>query len=431
MTHHMSREFAELVKAVGDCKSKQEEDKIMLKEVAVLRVRLSEKGAAARMKELCVRMMYCEMLGHPVEFGYIHAVNMTQHSSLVEKKVGYLAACLFLEEGSELLILLVNTLQRDLKSTNPWEVCAALSAVTRLIGPETIPAVVGQVRGCCGHASEHVRKKAVMALHRFLQKAPDTVPDHMEHFRKALCDRDPSVMSSALCVLHDLARKHPPSYHNMIPSLVSIIKQVIEHRLPREFDYHRTPAPWIQIRLLKLLALLGTANQKGSEEMYEVLKEVMKRADVGTSIGFGVMYECVRTITRIYPHAQLLEEAAASTSRFITSDNHNLRYIGVDALSAIVTVNPKYASEHQMVVVDCLEDGDDTLRRKTLDLLYKMTTLANVEMVVNRMMAYLTPQADAFERRDLAAKISSLAERFAPSNGWFVRTMNEVFERAG
>ncbi len=233
----MSREFSDLVKAVGDSKSKQEEDKIILKvplaiashssafqlaahnyfrmhfafeqrqhnsppsmnfcanaavfsqEVATLRTRLSEKDAAARMKELCIRMMYCEMLGHPVEFGYIHAVNMTQRMTLVEKKTGYLAASLFLGENSELLILLVNTLQRDLRSQNPWEVCAALSAVTRLIGAETIPAVLALVKECFTHQSEHVRKKAVMALHRFLQKSPDTVTDYMEHFKRAICDR--------------------------------------------------------------------------------------------------------------------------------------------------------------------------------------------------------------------------------------------------
>jgi hypothetical protein len=160
-----------------------------MQEVATLRTRLSEKDAATRMKELCIRMMYCEMLGHPVEFGYIHAVNMTQRMTLAEKKTGYLAASLFLGESSELLILLVNTLQRDLRSQNPWEVCAALSAVTRLIGAETIPAVLSLVKECFTHQSEHVRKKAVMALHRFLQKSPDTVTDYMEHFKRAICDR--------------------------------------------------------------------------------------------------------------------------------------------------------------------------------------------------------------------------------------------------
>jgi hypothetical protein len=30
------------------------------------------------MREFVVRLMYCEMLGHDVSWGYIHAINMTQ-----------------------------------------------------------------------------------------------------------------------------------------------------------------------------------------------------------------------------------------------------------------------------------------------------------------------------------------------------------------
>ncbi len=112
--------------------------------------------------------------------------------------------------------------------------------------------------------------------------------------------------------------------------------------------------------------MLGANDRATSEGMYEVLHEVMKRADIGINVGYAIVYECVRTVTAIYPDNALIEDAALSISRFITSHNHNLKYLGVNSLAAIVQINPKYAAEHQLTVIDCLEDPDETLKRKTL-----------------------------------------------------------------
>lgn len=72
--------------------------------------------------------------------------------------------------------------------------------------------------------------------------------------------------------------------------------------------------------------------------------------------------------------------AAEMISTFLKSSNHNLKYVGIDGLARIVRINPKYAAEHQLAVIDCLEDPDDMLKKKTLELLYKMTKPNNVEV---------------------------------------------------
>jgi hypothetical protein len=63
-----------------------------------------------------------------------------------------------------------------------------------------------------------------------------------------------------------------------------------------------------------------------------------------------------------------------------------------------VRVNPAAAADHQLVVIDCLEDPDETLRRKTLDLLYRITNGANVAVIVEKLVCSVG-RDDAADRR--------------------------------
>ena len=80
---NLSKEFFELIKAIGESKSKQEEDRIIQDEVRVLKSLLQDlKSGSRKMKEVLVRLIYVEMLGHDASWGYVVAVQQTATSDL-------------------------------------------------------------------------------------------------------------------------------------------------------------------------------------------------------------------------------------------------------------------------------------------------------------------------------------------------------------
>ena len=441
---HLSKEMLDLIKAIGDSRSKQEEDKVILTEKEHLKVKIKESGVnAKKMKEYLIRAIYIEMLGHDASFAHLHAVNLTQDKNILNKRVGYLASNLLLSNNSDFLIMLIASLQKDIQSNNWIEVCMALNSVIKFADGNIMQAVSEPIMKLLDNRNEQIRKKAVMCLYKFHQVNPSYIPDINEKMKRLLCDIDPAVMAASLNYFYEAIRKNPNEYKDLTSSFTVILKQVIEHKLPRDFDYHRFPAPWIQVKLLELLAFLGRDDQNNSENMYEILTQVLRRADdTGINIGYAIVYQCVKTICTIYPNQHLIELAASTISRFLASEpqnnrtgkryDPNLTCMGINGLALIIQINPTYVFQHQQVIVDCLEENDETLKKNTFDLLYKMTNTENVDVIVDKMMKYLkNTSLESHSRKDILVKITELAEMYAPDKGWFIKIMNNLFVNFG
>ncbi|CAM9632684.1 unnamed protein product [Chrysoparadoxa australica] len=210
---HLSKGFFELVKSIGESKSKEEEDRIISSEVVVLKRKIQEPGVTrAKMKEFLIRMIYVEMLGQDASFGYIKAIELTASQNILQKKAGYLCCTLTLAPDHEFRFMLVNQMQRDLSSSNHLEACAALTALSHLVTEDMIPAVLSHVVKLLKHDKELVRKKAVMVLQRLYQLEPESVGHMGDMIRRTLCDKDPSVMAASLCLLSDLVATNPEPY---------------------------------------------------------------------------------------------------------------------------------------------------------------------------------------------------------------------------
>ena len=71
-------------------------------------------------------------------------------------------------------------------------------------------------------------------------------------------------------LIHSVSHLQRPTFQEdpnwgkfLVTSIVAVQRQLIQHRLPRDYDYHRIPAPWIQIKLLKVGRVRGGNGQVG------------------------------------------------------------------------------------------------------------------------------------------------------------------------
>jgi len=80
-----------------------------------------------------------------------------------------------------------------------------------------------------------------------------------------------------------------------------------------------------------------------------------------------------------------------------------------------------YCFGYEINLLLVIQDPDDTLKRKTFELLYKMTKSSNVEVIVDRMIDYMISINDNHYKTETASRCVELAEQFAPSNHWFIQ----------
>ncbi|KAG0311875.1 AP-4 complex subunit epsilon-1, partial [Linnemannia gamsii] len=384
-----------------------------------LRLNISNPGlTTAVMKDNMLRLIYGEMMGQDVQFGAIYALKLAQSGqTVVEKRAGYLACYLLLQEGNELNIMLVNTLQKDLTSSNYHHVVVALVTLCNMTLPDVIPSMVSHVLSALSHTqclimlqlqygaeqdptlsltlilvffaysafSESVRKRALIALKNFYTLDTDLILPYLDQIKDSLYDPEPSVMSAALGFFAIAVKDHAGEMKELVPALIKILQQVVDGKLPKGYLYHGMAAPWIQIRCLMIMAQLGHDDLSASTSMTPVVLRAFHKACQGVDAAFGVLFEVLRTLNSFHP-AIILELCQSKDSarnpllaipRFATSSNPNLKYLGI---SMLCQVNPDAWSDAWWTedllgaVVQALESRDAAIQKRALDLLYRMLT---------------------------------------------------------
>ncbi|KAG5220759.1 clathrin associated protein complex [Salix suchowensis] len=337
------------------------------------------------------KVTYIHMLGSPAHFGQIECLKLVASPRFSDKRLGYLGIMLLLDENQETLMLVTNSLKKyrsDMNHSNMYAVGLALCTFANIASEEMSRDLVNEIEKLLGSSNAYIRKKIRNSLPlctALIKKVPELTDHFVEKSKNLLTDRNHGVLLTAITLITEMCQI--------------------------------SPLFWMHSE---------TGDERASETMNDILAQVATNTDSTKNVGNSILYETVLTVLEIEADTGLRVMAINILGKFLGNRDNNIRYVALNTLNKVVSMDTSAVQRHRNIILDCLRDGDISIRRRALELSYALINEQNVR----ELLAFLEVADDEF-KLGMTTQISLAAEKFAPNKRWHIDTVLRVLKLAG
>ncbi|KAF8159667.1 adaptin N terminal region-domain-containing protein [Crassisporium funariophilum] len=421
-----------LIKGIRSCKTVADERALIQQESAAIRASFREEDSFQRHNNIA-KLLYIHMLGSPAHFGQIECLKLVASPRFSDKRLGYLGIMLLLDENQEVLTLVTNSLKNDMNHSNMYAVGLALCTFANIASEEMSRDLANEIEKLLGSSNTYIRKKAALCALRVVKKVPD-IADHFNvKAKNLLTDRNHGVLLTAITLVTEMCQIETAildEFRSAVPLLVRNLKSLVTTGYSPEHDVSGITDPFLQVKILRLLRLLGRGDEQASETMNDILAQVATNTDSSKNVGNSILYETVLTVLEIEADTGLRVMAINILGKFLSNKDNNIRYVALNTLNKVVSMDTNAVQRHRNIILDCLRDGDISIRRRALELSYALINEQNVRILIRELLAFLEVADDEF-KLGLTTQICLAAERFAPNKRWHIDTVLRVLKLAG
>ncbi|KAL8142389.1 hypothetical protein V2J09_015421 [Rumex salicifolius] len=423
----------DMIRSIRACKTAAEERAVVRKECAAIRAAISDNDPDYRHRNMA-KLMFIHMLGYPTHFGQMECLKLIASPGFPEKRIGYLGLMLLLDERQEVLMLVTNSLKQDLNHSNQYIVGLALCALGNICSAEMARDLAPEVERLLQFRDPNVRKKAALSSIRIIKKVPDLAENFVNPAAALLKEKHHGVLITGVQLCIELCKANEDALDHFrkkcTDSLVRVLKDLVNSPYAPEYDIAGITDPFLHIRLLKLLSVLGQGDAEASECMNDILAQVATKTESNKNAGNAILYQCVETIMSIEDNSGLRVLAINILGRFLSNRDNNIRYVALNMLMKAITVDAQAVQRHRTTILECVKDSDASIRKRALDLVSLLVNESNVKALSKELIDYLEVSDQEF-KGDLTAKICSIIEKFSEDKIWFIDQMIKVLTEAG
>uniref|UniRef100_A0A8C6X9G2 AP-2 complex subunit alpha n=1 Tax=Naja naja TaxID=35670 RepID=A0A8C6X9G2_NAJNA len=429
------RGLAVFISDIRNCKSKEAEIKRINKELANIRSKFKGDKALdgySKKKYVC-KLLFIFLLGHDIDFGHMEAVNLLSSNKYTEKQIGYLFISVLVNSNSELIRLINNAIKNDLASRNPTFMGLALHCIANVGSREMAEAFAGEIPKIlvAGDTMDSVKQSAALCLLRLYRTSPDLVPmgDWTSRVVHLLNDQHLGVVTAATSLITTLAQKNPDEFKTSISLAVSRLSRIVTSASTdlQDYTYYFVPAPWLSVKLLRLLQCYPPPDPSVRGRLTECLETILNKAQEPPKS---------KKVQHSNAKNAVLFEAISLIIHHDSEPNLLVRACNQLALESMCTLaSSEFSHEavktHIETVINALKtERDVSVRQRAVDLLYAMCDRSNAQQIVAEMLNYLET-ADYSIREEIVLKVAILAEKYAVDYTWYVDTILNLIRIAG
>ncbi|XP_033190534.1 adaptor protein complex 1, gamma subunit isoform X7 [Bombus vancouverensis nearcticus] len=422
----------DLIRQIRAARTAAEERTVVNKECAYIRSTFREEDSVWRCRNIA-KLLYIHMLGYPAHFGQLECLKLIASPRFTDKRIGYLGAMLLLDERQDVHLLITNCLKNDLNSSTQFVIGLALCTLGAIASPEMARDLASEVERLMKSANAYIRKKAALCAFRIIRRVPELMEMFLPATRSLITEKNHGVLITGVTLITEMCENSVDTlnhFKKIVPNLVRILKNLILAGYSPEHDVSGVSDPFLQVKILRLLRILGRNDIDASEAMNDILAQVATNTETSKNVGNTILYETVLSIMDIKSESGLRVLAVNILGRFLLNNDKNIRYVALNTLLKTVYVDTSAVQRHRSTILECLKDPDVSIRRRAMELSFALVNSNNIRNMMKELLLFLE-RADPEFKAQCSSNIVMSAERFAPNKRWHLETLFKVLVAAG
>ena len=176
----------------------------------------------------------------------------------------------------------------DLNHSNQYVVSLALCALGNIASVEMSRDLFSEVENLIATANPYTRRKAALCAMRICRKVPDLQEHFIERAKTLLSDRNHGVLLCGLTLVTSLCEADQAEgdeqdlvsmFRPLTGLLVKTLKSLASSGYTPEHDVAGITDPFLQVKILQLLRVLGRGDVQTSEQINDILAQVLVSQD--------------------------------------------------------------------------------------------------------------------------------------------------------